>query len=94
MLNNDVIPSSRDDYFVSRKYRLLALPLKSPPPLPPVILPVNEKNTSDYKSLPDTSPPPPPPSSNYKYPSEFDVKLSMNETRCERTLFFLRSALA
>ena len=87
------VEQRRNSFFQRWLLCFAEIPLaKSPPPLPPGILPVNEKNTSDYKSLPDT----PPPSSNYKFPSESEFKLSICGERNEmwENAFFLRSALA
>ena len=87
------VEQRRNSFFQRWLLCFAEIPLaKSPPPLPPGILPVNEKNTSDYKSLPA----PPPPSSNYKFPSESEFKLSICGERNEmwENAFFLRSALA
>ena len=74
------VEQRRNSFFQRWLLCFAEIPLaKSPPPLPPGILPVNEKNTSDYKSLPDT----PPPSSNYKFPSESEFKLSICGERNE-----------
>ena len=82
VLNNDVIPSSRDDYYVSRKYRLLKAPLPSPQvfylltrkihpiispsQIPPLLVPIISFPLNPSSSSPFVA----------------------NETRCERTLFF------